>query len=104
MSGLQQVLDVVAASDGTTTVDGIAERTGLDPDLVRVALHQLVALGRLGRDGMTLSCPDDGCGGCTSRTSHGCSCWAIRPTTGGSASSATPLCATGMSIPGSSSG
>ena len=66
MSGLQQVLDIVAASDGTTTVDGIAERTGLDPDLVRVALHQLVALGRLGRDGMTLSCPDDGCGGCTS--------------------------------------
>jgi hypothetical protein len=69
MSGLQRVLDAVAESGGTTTVEGLAERTGLDADLVRVALHQLVALGRLGRDGMSLACPEDGCGGCASSAS-----------------------------------
>ena len=45
---LQRVLDAIAASPGGTTVTGLARATGLDDGLVRVALHQLVTLGRLG--------------------------------------------------------
>ena len=42
-TSLRTVLD--AFVDGARTVDDLADRTGLDPDLVRVALDQLVALG-----------------------------------------------------------
>ena len=41
-TSLRSVLD--AFVDGARTVDDIAARTGLDPDLVRVAIDQLVAL------------------------------------------------------------
>jgi len=64
MSGIREVLAAATAAGGSTTVDEIAARTGMDAELVRVALHQLVSLGLLGRDDGGLSCPPAGCGGC----------------------------------------
>jgi hypothetical protein len=65
---LQRVLDAIAASPGGTTVTDLARATGLDDGLVRVALHQLVTLGRLGSSTVELSCADGGCGTCPSST------------------------------------
>lgn len=65
-STLQGVLDAVAASPGGTTVADLARATGLDDDLVRLALHQLVLLGRLGSSKVELSCADGGCSSCPS--------------------------------------
>lgn len=67
-SPLRAVLDAVASAGGGTTVADLARRTGLDEDLVRVALHQLVSLGRLGSSTMQLSCAEGGCGSCPSST------------------------------------
>lgn len=59
---LRSVLD--AFVDGARTVDDIAGRTGLDPELVRVALDQLVALRLVDSAPLSGACPDDACGGC----------------------------------------
>ncbi len=61
-TSLRTVLD--AFVDGARTVDDIAERTGLDPDLVRVAIDQLVALRLVDSSPLAGACPDDACGGC----------------------------------------
>ena len=61
-TSLRTVLD--AFVDGARTVDDLAARTGLDPDLVRVALDQLVALGLVDAAPLAGACPDDACGGC----------------------------------------
>jgi hypothetical protein len=67
---LRSVLDAMAS--GAATVDELADRTGLDVDLVRVALDQLVALGRVTSDRAATACPPATCGGCSSPTGHGC--------------------------------
>jgi hypothetical protein len=59
---LQSVLDAFGA--GARSVDDIARRTGLDPELVRVAIDQLVALRRVDAAPLAGACPDDACGGC----------------------------------------
>lgn len=64
---------------GATTTDEIARVTGLDRELVAVALDQLVALGLVSRQSMSAGCPDGGCGGCPSSTGPGCAARAARP-------------------------
>ncbi len=61
-SSLRSVLDAFAA--GARTVDDLSARTGLEPDLVRVALDQLVALRLVDSSPLATDCPDDACGGC----------------------------------------
>lgn len=67
-ASLRDVLAAVAAAPGGTTVADLARTTGVDDDVVRVALHQLVTLGLLGSSSMDLSCADGGCGSCASST------------------------------------
>jgi hypothetical protein len=69
-ASLRAVLDAMAS--GAATVDELADRTSLDPDLVRVALDQLVALGRVTSDRASIACPPAACGGCSAPTGHGC--------------------------------
>jgi hypothetical protein len=64
MSTLSDVL--AAVSGGAATPEEIGGRTGLDPDLVRVALVQLADLGMLVPETLDTGCPDDGCGTCSS--------------------------------------
>jgi hypothetical protein len=59
---LRSVLD--AFVDGARTVDELSARTGLEPDLVRVAIDQLVALRLVDSAPLAGACPDDACGGC----------------------------------------
>jgi MarR family len=67
-SSLRDVLAAVAAAPGGTTVADLARTTGIEDDVVRVALHQLVQLGLLGSSSVALSCADGGCGSCPSST------------------------------------
>ena len=64
---------------GAVTTDEIARTTGLDRELVAVALDQLVALGLVTRESMSSGCPDGGCGGCPAPTGHGCGALAATP-------------------------
>jgi hypothetical protein len=64
MSVTRAVLD--AANAGTSTVADIAARTGLDRDVVALALERLVATGRLTAQPLQAGCPPAGCGGCAS--------------------------------------
>jgi hypothetical protein len=64
MSVTRAVLD--AADAGTSTVADIAARTGLDRDVVALALERLVATGRLTAQPLQAGCPPAGCGGCAS--------------------------------------
>jgi hypothetical protein len=50
---------------GAPTLDDVARRTGLDRDVVAAAVDQLVRLGRVSASTLSSTCPDDGCGGCT---------------------------------------
>jgi hypothetical protein len=68
---LQSVLDAMVAGAGT--VAELSRVTGLEPDLVRLALDRLVALGRISSDRSSLACPDAACSGCASPTGGGCS-------------------------------
>ena len=68
---LRRVLDSFAA--GARTVDELSDRSGLAPDLVRVALDQLVALGMLTSEAVSAgACPPAGCGGCPGPDTPGC--------------------------------
>lgn len=67
-TSLRSVLDAVAAAEGGTTVGDLARTTGLDEDLVRLALQQLVTIGRLGSSAVSLSCAGGGCGTCPTST------------------------------------
>ncbi len=64
---------------GAATTDEIARTTGLDRELVAVALDQLVALGLVIRESMSSGCPAGGCGGCPAPTGHGCGAFAAAP-------------------------
>ncbi len=68
---LREVLD--AFSSGATSTHDISRRTGLDRELVGVAVDQLVALGLLTRDSIGGGCPDGGCTGCGAPTGSDCS-------------------------------
>ena len=68
---LRQVLDAVEA--GATTRGTIAERTGLDPDVVDGAVDHLLRLGRIATPTLRTACPDGGCAGCGTVTGSGCS-------------------------------
>jgi hypothetical protein len=61
-SPLRAVLAELTA--GAPSLDEVARRTGLDRDVVRAAVDQLVRLGRVRADTLSTSCPDTGCGGC----------------------------------------
>ncbi len=62
---------------GAATTDEIARATGLDRELVAVALDQLVTLGMVTRQSMSSGCPDGGCGGCPASTGQGCAATAV---------------------------
>ncbi len=64
---LRSVRDAVAA--GALTLDDLQRATGLDRELVRLALDRLVVLGELDAEPLAVGCPDDGCGGCSSAAS-----------------------------------
>lgn len=72
MSGsLSTVLDAFA--DGARTVDDLAARTGMDRDLVRLALDRLIALRLVDAAPLAAgSCPDGGCGGCAAPGDPSC--------------------------------
>lgn len=59
-------------SRGAATTDEIARATGMDRELVAVALDQLVSLGLVTRDSMSSGCPDSGCGGCAAPGGPAC--------------------------------
>jgi hypothetical protein len=68
--GLTGVLAAFRA--GTSSTDDLARATGLDRELVDVALDQLVALGMVSRSTLSTGCPEGGCGGCPVPTGQGC--------------------------------
>jgi len=70
-SPLRQVLDAVEA--GATTRGVVADRTGLDPDVVDGAVDHLLRLGRIATPTLRTACPDGGCAGCGTVTGAGCS-------------------------------
>lgn len=61
---LRAVLESIEA--GTSSVADVAARTGLQPDVVRGAVDNLVRLGRLSAEAMAFGCPSGGCGSCAS--------------------------------------
>ena len=68
---------VLASFDqGTTSVAGIAQDTGLSVDLVRAVLDQLIRMGKLQVTKLTAGCPVDAasCGGCVSAAPDGSGC------------------------------
>ena len=70
-SSLHDVLSAFA--DGARTVDDLARRTDLDPELVRVALDQLVAIGLVESAAVAGgACPPNGCGACPTPGATGC--------------------------------
>jgi hypothetical protein len=70
IGGLAEVLEAFRA--GVSSTDDISRVTGLDRDLVDVALEQLTSLGLVTRSSMASGCPEGGCGGCPAPTGHGC--------------------------------
>jgi hypothetical protein len=66
--GLARVLDSFRA--GTSSTDDIARDTGLDRELVALALDQLTTLGLVTRSSMSAGC--DGCDGCPALAADGC--------------------------------
>ena len=69
-ASLAGVLDAFRA--GASSTDDIARDTGLDRELVALALDQLTALGLVTRSSMSAGCPEGGCGGCPAVTRDGC--------------------------------
>jgi hypothetical protein len=66
--------DVLAAfRAGAASTADLAVATGLDRELVAVALDQLVGLGLVTRSAVSSGCPEGGCGGCPAPTGQGCS-------------------------------
>lgn len=59
--------------EGVTTRSAIADRTGLDPDVVDAAVDHLLRMGRVTSPSLKTSCPTGGCHGCGTVTGSGCS-------------------------------
>ena len=68
---LREVLN--AFTSGARTVDDIGSRSGLDRELVQVAIDQLVTLGLVAREQSSTRCPRTACGGCSAPRGNGCS-------------------------------
>ena len=49
---------------GAGSVDAIAQRTGLDSEIVRMAMDRLVSSGHLTTERMQVGCPSGGCQEC----------------------------------------
>ena len=62
-----------AFTTGAHTTDDIGRATGLDRELVSLALDTLTSLGMVDRTSTSSGCPDGGCRGCAAPTGHGCS-------------------------------
>lgn len=62
MTGLRDVL--AAIDDGARSVDDLARRTGLTPDLVDLALQQLARAGHLHPETIRAGCAAGGCTSC----------------------------------------
>jgi len=76
VSGSGAVSAVLAEFDaGATSLSEISERTGLGPELVRLAVERLVALGRITRERLDTGC-EDACGRCAIRPADGADCGA----------------------------
>jgi hypothetical protein len=55
---------LAAVESGAATVADVAQRTGLDRDVVAAAIQYLVRTGRVGTASLTSACPSTACGGC----------------------------------------
>jgi hypothetical protein len=71
-ASLRTVLDAFAA--GAHTLDDVARSTGLDIELVRLAVDQLVTLGLVDAERVGAGCPDGGCGSCAATGSGEVAC------------------------------
>ena len=60
-----------ALEHGADTRAGLAEHTGLDPELVDTAIDHLLRLGRLELEQLSGGCPTTGCGSCPSGRADG---------------------------------
>ena len=74
-ASLRAVLDAFAA--GSPTLDDVARRTGLDIELVRLAVDQLVTLGLVDSERVSAGCPDGGCGTCPSTGTGDVTCASV---------------------------
>ncbi|MBI1376835.1 MAG: hypothetical protein GC157_05040 [Frankiales bacterium] len=63
---------LTAVRGGAATPEDLSRATGLDRDLVAVALDTLTRLGHLERGTAPVGCPAGGCTGCAAPTGHGC--------------------------------
>lgn len=88
---LSDVLD--AATEGGSSVSGIAQRTGLTDAMVRVALDRLSALNLLERETLSSGCPASGCSGCPGSNTGAQGCPGVRGDSG-------PVCFSVVSYPG----
>ncbi|MDQ5973640.1 MAG: hypothetical protein QG661_849 [Actinomycetota bacterium] len=70
MSPLSATLSAI--EQGATTRGAIAQRTGLDPDVVDAAVEHLLRIGKATSPSLKTACPSGGCSGCGSPTGSGC--------------------------------
>lgn len=73
---------VAALEAGASTRRAIAERSGLAPELVDLALDQLQRLGRLDAQRLAASCPGGGCRSCPAARADGSEGCALGPDAG----------------------
>lgn len=66
---LHAVMDAFGA--GATSLDEVAQRTGLSRDMVTASVDHLIRLGRIDAKQMSMGCPSGGCGSCASGTESG---------------------------------
>ncbi|WP_420174733.1 FeoC-like transcriptional regulator [Luteococcus sp. OSA5] len=70
MSGpLSAVLQ--AFEQGASTLEEIAQRTGLGRDVVQTSVDHLRRMGRIEARELAMGCPSGGCGSCASGTADG---------------------------------
>ena len=62
---------MTAFSDGASSLDDIAQRTGLDRDVVQASVDHQRRMGRIDAKELSMGCPGGGCGSCASGHSDG---------------------------------
>lgn len=73
---------LAAFESGASTLDDVAQRTGLSRELVDGAVDHLVRTGRIDAKELSMGCPSSGCGSCASATAEGApGCGAAGPST-----------------------
>jgi FeoC like transcriptional regulator len=65
---------------GSTSLAQVAAHTGLDLDLVRSIVDQLVRMRLVSSQPLVAGCPGDGCGGCANVAADGSPCGSGRET------------------------